>query len=213
MSQVNLLPPEIRERQKVRQRTVIIGAIGGAVLLLILGFYFLQTLSLNSVNEDLGAQEQTNQATQAEIAALARFGELQDELSAKRELRTAVYADEIAWSGVLVDISRIIPTDAVLTSLSAQITPAEAAGDAAVAVAPTTSADLIGTITYAGKVDGIDTLAAWLARLGQVRGWVNPFSTSATEITPRSNDYDFASTVDLTRDALTPRGRGEEPEP
>ena len=50
---------------------------------------------------------------------------------------------------------------------------------------------------------------AFLARLGDVRGWANPYTTSVTETNPRSGNYNFAATVDLTKDAVTPRGRGE----
>ena len=56
---------------------------------------------------------------------------------------------------------------------------------------------------------GIDTVPDFLSSLADVQGWANPYTTSITETAPRSNTYTFPATVDLTKDALTERGRGE----
>ena len=42
MSQVNLLPPELRARQKVKQLTTLIIGAGAAIIVLLLAFWFLQ---------------------------------------------------------------------------------------------------------------------------------------------------------------------------
>jgi len=210
VSQVNLLPPEIRERQNIRQRTIVVAAIGGVVLLLILGFYFFQALQLSSAEDDLAAQEQTNNALQTQIAELQRYGDLQVELKSKQQLLATVYTNEVSWSGVLVDVSRVIPSDAQLTSFSGQVAAGTTPVEGEVAAETGVSPDLVGGLTFAGNVYQIDTLTQWLARLGQVRGWVNPYTTNATEQGARTRRYTFSSTVDLDREALTPRGRGEE---
>jgi type IV pilus assembly protein PilN len=206
VSQVNLLPPEIKERQKIRQRTAVVAAIGGAVLLLIIGFYFLQQMNLSREQDDLAAQEQTNSSLQTQISSLQRFGDIQAELQQKRGLEDKVFANEVSWSGVLVDVSRVIPSDAFLTTMAAQIT---AGAEAAPGTTTTTPAALVGQISFAGTSDGLDSLTVWLSRLGQVRGWVNPYATSAAETQNRSRKYDFQSSADLSRDALTKRGSGQ----
>ena len=86
MSQVNLLPPEIRERQKVRQRTVLVGIIGAGIVLLVLAFYFLQSFNLAKANEDLEAQQQQNAQLASAGAELQEFADLQAELAEKQEL-------------------------------------------------------------------------------------------------------------------------------
>jgi Tfp pilus assembly protein PilN len=215
VSQVNLLPPEIRERQKLRQRTVLVGIVGGAALLLVLAFYFLQSFYLTRANEDLEAQQQRNGALTTQVSELQEFGDLQTELKEKRELVAQVFDGEIAWSGVLVDVSRVMPQDAVLGTLTGQETLA-ASQETAVA-APTepvagaaAPGELVGNMTFDVTAAGIDTVPSFLSGLGDVQGWANPYTTSLTETAPRSNNYAFQATVDLTKDALTERGRGEE---
>jgi Tfp pilus assembly protein PilN len=209
VSQVNLLPPEIRQRAKVRQRTAVVAVIGVAVLLLI-AFYLLQTMELSRVEEDLAAQQQTNSQLQTEIAALSRFGDLQAELQEKEELLSAVYVNEIAWSGVLVDVSRVIPDDAVLIDLSGQTGGGGEVAGAVPAVPTETGAGPIGTVSFTGRASETETLALWLSNLARVKGWENPFVSTLAETEDRSRIYDFTSTVDLFSEVLTRRGRGME---
>lgn len=207
MSHVNLLPPEIRQKAKVRQRTAVVAVIGVGVLLLIFAFYLLQAMELSRVQEDLAAQEQTNGGLQTEIAALSDFGELQAELQEKQDLVDAVYANEISWSGVMRDVSSVIPDDAVLLTFTGASNVAVAA-DTAVTTTPTEGP--VGTLTFSGTAAGTESLALWLSRQAEVRGWENPFMSTFTESETRSRIYDFSSTVDLFPEAITKRGRGEE---
>lgn len=207
MSHVNLLPPEIRQKAKVRQRTAVVAVIGVGVLLLIFAFYLLQAMELSRVQEDLAAQEQTNGGLQTEIAALSDFGELQAELQEEQDLVDAVYANEISWSGVLRDVSSVIPDDAVLLTFTGASNVAVAA-DTAVTTTPAEGP--VGTLTFSGTAAGTESLALWLSRQAEVRGWENPFMSTFTESETRSRIYDFSSTVDLFPEAITKRGRGEE---
>lgn len=217
MSQVNLLPPEIRERQKVRQRTVLAGIIGAAVVLLVLAFYFLQSFNLSKANEDLEAQEQQNAQLAAQVSELQEFGDLQAELAEKKELVSQVFEGEIAWSGVLVDVSRIMPQEAVLNNLTATQTVGGATVEGEAAPAPVVGAappgELVGNMDFDVTASGIGTVPDFLSSLADVQGWANPYTTSLTETAPRSNIYTFQATVDLTKDVLTERGRGEEVAP
>ncbi|MEX0990014.1 MAG: hypothetical protein WD206_06940 [Actinomycetota bacterium] len=205
MSQVNLLPPEIKQRQKLRQRTalVILGVVG--VLVLIGAYYVLQTMNLSSVEDELAAQEQTNAALQTKIASLQEFGDLQTDLAEKEALEAQVFAGEVAWSGILLDVSRVIPPDAVLDNLSGTTA---ATGAAATVVDPTLAdTGIIGTLTFTGTVANLEAATVWLTRQTQVDGWVNPFSSVLTETSPRSRQYTFSSSADLTDDVVTERGR------
>src|SRR5919205_1462864 len=112
MSRVNLLPPEIRSRQAIRQRTILVAVIGAGVVLLILAFYFLQVYNLSKANDELAAQQQQNDQLQAQVASLSQYGDLQQQLKTKQDLAKAVFQDEVAWSGILMDLSRTMPPDA-----------------------------------------------------------------------------------------------------
>ena len=57
MSQVNLLPPEVRQRQAVRRTASLIVAVGLAVLALIGVFFFMQAQKLADVESELEAPQ------------------------------------------------------------------------------------------------------------------------------------------------------------
>ncbi|HSL11836.1 MAG TPA: hypothetical protein VLA82_11035 [Actinomycetota bacterium] len=209
MSQVNLLPPEILEAQRWRRTTGLVAAAGAVLLGLIFLFYLMQVGALGSARDDVEAQEATNQQLRAQIADLQRFEDLQVRAQAKQELLAAAFRGEASFSGLLMDLSRVIPSDAALNSLAVTITPPTAEGDPAVDPAADPAAPgFVGAITTAGEAQGFDTLSTWLTRLEQVQGWVNPWMSTIAQRDEGGTIYTFASGVDLTPDVLTQRGRG-----
>jgi hypothetical protein len=85
----------------------------------------------------------------------------------------------------------------VLQSLSVSITAAGAA--------PSGSGELIGQIQFSGKAVGTTDVASLVARLENVKGWVNGFVGSLAQEAGGA-DYSFQGTVDLSRAVLTKRG-------
>jgi Tfp pilus assembly protein PilN len=208
VSQVNLLPPELRRKQIQRRMTTLVGAVGAVVVALLVLFYFFQGMQLSSVKDELAAQQGRNVELQGQIADLQPFADLQSELKAKQDLVDTLYLNEVSWASVLLDVSRVIPDDSYLTNLSGQIA---APTGTVIGVDPTTAlpGGLIGNVTFAGVALQTDTIASWLTRLEQVRGWVNPWVNNAQENAEFSHIYTFDGGLDLTADAATPRGRGE----
>jgi Tfp pilus assembly protein PilN len=201
MTQVNLLPSELRAREATRRLTSVVVIVGVLVVGLVGLFYFFPVMNLSRARDDLAAQEGVNRQLQAQVNDLQRFQDLQNQLQAKQALVNSVFVGEVSWSNVLVDISRVIPSEAYLTNLTGS-TAAETA-------TPTTGgATLIGNISFTGVVRETGPLASWLTRLEQVDGWENAWMTSAAENAPFSRVYTFSSGIDLSLDAATRRGRG-----
>jgi Tfp pilus assembly protein PilN len=208
MSQVNLLPPELLARQKTRRLTSLIILGGAAGVLLLLVFWFLQGQKLSDVNEQIAAQNATNAGLQAQIDDLSEFQALQQEATQKQALLAQAYAGEVSFSGLLMDMSRVIPSDAYLTSLTIVLADTSTGtGGAAPPTGAATTGSLIGTISTEGQAAGIESLANWLTRLESVQGWVNPWMASIIETAAGSRLYDFTSGVDLSSEALTARGQ------
>jgi Tfp pilus assembly protein PilN len=206
VSQVNLLPPELRARQKVKQLTTLIIGGGVAVIVLLLAFWFLQSQKLAGINDDIAAQNLTNSGLQTQIDQLQEFQQLQEEAAAQEALLTTAFTGEVSFSQMLMDLSRTIPSDAYLDSFNAALI-APVVGEVPV----TTTTTFVGSFTASGAADGFESLASWLTRLESVKGWVNPWMSSATETGPNTGLYQFSSGVDLSEDALTARGRAGEP--
>ncbi len=166
MSQVNLLPPDILQGQRYRRLTLTVLAAGAIVLALIVVFFFIQVGRLGAVNDDIAAKEQTNAELQSQIDSLQKYDDLQTQAQQAQTQLDAAYAGEVSFSGMLMDLSRVIPSDAYLDTFAATIT-------------------------------------------GPPRGWVNPWMPTITANATVPNAFTFTSSVDLTQDVETPRGRGE----
>ena len=201
MSRVNLLPPDIRKGQQQRKVTSMVVLAGLAVVALILGFYVLQIGRLGTVRADIESQDRTNADLQRKIDDLQEFADLQDLAQQKEALLAAAYRNEVAFSGMLMDLSRITPSDSYLESFSAQIQGIDPNAEPV-------DIPLIGTIQVSGQAIGYDTIATWLTRLEQIRGWVNPWIPSVSAVEGVPDGQSFSASVDLTDDVLTERGRG-----
>jgi Tfp pilus assembly protein PilN len=204
VSQVNLLPPDILQAQRYRRATTLVVVAGIVAILLVFGFYLLQAGRLGGVNDDIRAQEATNASIQASIAEKQKFADLQAKAQAKQELLNAAYAGEVSFSALLMDFSRVIPSDAYVDTLTLQIADAAATDPTAVEGGTT---GLIGTIAGGGQAVSIDTLSVFLTRLEQVKGWVNPWMSTVSRSSD-VNGFDYTVSVDLTDEVVSERGKG-----
>jgi Tfp pilus assembly protein PilN len=207
VSEVNLLPPELRERQAIRRTTSLVVAAGLAALALIGIFYFFQVQRLSKVQSDLEAQQSTNARLVSQIASLQEFSALQAELAAKQELMSVIFVNEVSWSSALLDVSRVIPDASYLTNLTGQIVPTVAGEVVAEPTGGTPQTTLVGNMTFAGVANQTETIATWITRLEEVQGWVNAWVNSAQEDAPGSRTYTFSNGLDLTQEAVTERGQ------
>jgi Tfp pilus assembly protein PilN len=208
VSQVNLLPPELRERQAIRRTTSLVVAAGLAALALIGIFYFFQVQRLSQVQSDLEAQESRNAQLESQIASLQEFAALQAELAAKEALVAEIFVNEVSWSSALLDVSRVIPDASYLTNLTGQIVATIAGEVVAEPTGGTPETTLVGNMTFAGVANQTETIATWITRLEEVQGWVNAWVNSAQEDAPGSRIYTFSNGLDLTQEAVTERGQG-----
>jgi Tfp pilus assembly protein PilN len=206
VSQVNLLPPDIRQGQRYRRVTGLVVLAGLAILGLIILFYLLQVGRLGAVNDDIAAQQANNATLNTQIAELSKYENLQAEAQQQQQLLNDAYAGEVSYSGLMMDMSRVVPADAFLSALSVT-TPGAAAAPATTPT--TTTTEFIGSMTASGEAIGFDSLSQWLTNLAGVNGWENPWMPTITADSDVSNAYQFTSSVDLGTAAETPRGRGE----
>jgi len=218
---INLLPPEIYERQRVRRRTAAVIVVGLIVLAALGAFYFLQILRLNEVEDDITAQEAENAQLQAQIAELQEIDALQREIEATRTVLNALLADRVLWSGVLRDVSLVIPGQAWLSGLSGQVGAPGTAGTTATTTTGTTTTTttpgqaaqpgaLVGQISFDGFAFTHRDVALWLSRLEDVRGFLNPWLSNSTKTDIGTQEaVQFNSSVDLSEQALARRRGGQ----
>jgi Tfp pilus assembly protein PilN len=207
---INLLPPEIYERQRLRRRTALVVAVGIILLAGVGAFYFLQILRLNAVEDDVAQQEAENARLQQEIGELQEIADLQAEIESTRTLVSTLLSDRVLWSGILRDISLVIPGEAWLEGLTGSLATATVgATEAPTVQGQGPPAGLVGQITFTGFAFDHRDVALWLSRLEDVRGFVNPWlSNSAKAPIGETEVVQFSSSVDLSERALAQRGPG-----
>ena len=202
MTQVNLLPTGVREKQKTRRVTVaaVVGVAGVVMILLLV--YVLQVGRLASASRQLTAQESINRDYRSKIQALQPFADLKTNVANRQALVAQLMQGEILWSGVLHDLSMVLPDQMWLTGMTGTLNTSGAAGSGAA------SAGLAGNIQFQGYSFDHPTVALWLVRLQEVHGWVNAWISNAARTDFNNHSLvQFVSSVDLTTDATTNGGR------
>jgi Tfp pilus assembly protein PilN len=192
MTQVNLLPVEVQQRRKTRRLTTMVTSAVAGVLGFLILIFILQSARLAAANRDLEEQRAANGRLQTEINGLTRFEQLKQSVTEKETLLANLLRGEVLWSGVLRDISLVIPRDMWLTSLSGQVQVSSTAS-----TSTPVGEGLVGSIQFQGQAFAHTTVADWLTRLEQVEGWLNPWvSTSSKAGT--GTEVTFSSSVDLS---------------
>lgn len=195
MSQVNLLPPEVRQKVTSRNQAIAIGIAGAAVVGLLIVFYLLQGVALSKAHNDVAAQEAINAGLEGQVEDLLPYQDLQDQLVAQEAMVDTAMSGEVAWSGVLRDLQLVLPDQVALESFSA------AAGVAAPVEGETT---VVGNLTMTGQSVGSLRVARLLSKIPEVRGWENPWTSGLT-----AGEFDrwtWSVTVDLMTEVVTERG-------
>lgn len=196
MTQVNLLPTDVRQRLKTRQLTVLVGMVSAIVVAGLLAFFVLQSHKLAGANSDLAAAQSQNQQLQAKVNGLMRFQQLDDAKDAQQTTVKTAKAGTVEFSGVMHDLSMVVPSTVYLNSVTSNLS----LGDGASIQAGT--GGVIGTIQFQGSASDHLAVALWLTRLAQVSGWDNSWITASTKRGTTAGGtktgwVDFSGSVDL----------------
>jgi len=174
----------------------------GAVVALLFFVFVLQSARLSNAQQKLEAQQAVN----------ADLQQLKLTVAAREALISGALNGQVAWSGVLRDISTIIPSEMWLTGMNATLANATAPVGPASGTPSTPGSSgsvdpsLVGTIQFQGVASNYPTVARWLTRLEKVDGWVNSWASNASRTAgdpsaPNSGKVQFSASVDLTTDA------------
>jgi Tfp pilus assembly protein PilN len=197
MSQVNLLPPEVRQKSAARSQAIIVGIVGAALLGVVVVLYLLAGVSLNQTNSDLAAQIAVNAGLQGQVDDLLPYQDLADQLAAEQQTVNAAMANEVSWSGVLRDVQLTMPDQMALTSFSGTLDVAAAAAESPPPV--------IGTLSMAQETQGSLRTARWISRTLQVKTWADPWVSSLVK--GDGDRWTSSTTIDLLPTAATVRGQ------
>jgi hypothetical protein len=231
---IDLLPRQLVEQRLVRRQRTGIGAAFLVLLAALAVWYVLETQTLHDAQAQADQEQATAAGLRAQRAQLQPLADLEAQIAAAEQLRATVYRNEIRFSGVMRDISAIVPDDVWLTSMAVAFTDAATASQAGTGTAASTggaattgsngggapaatpgspgAGSPVASITFAGAglehVDVGGFLRA-LARGPQKGGkqvYQNPyFTTSDKEDENGQTMVTFSATVDLTSAAYSGR--------
>lgn len=119
---VNLLPGDVEARNKAARQRAGLAAGGVLFLALLVALYLFQVGRVNSVEEQLEAEQQELAALQEELTSLREFQELEERLVAAEGVVATAMGGEGSVAGVLQDLAAVFPSDADLTELSIVLT-------------------------------------------------------------------------------------------
>jgi Tfp pilus assembly protein PilN len=197
MRQINLLPPEIAQRRRAREITLLIGAAGLVLVGLLVLVFLIETARIAGERRHLNDVKGENAALQSKVNELQIFAQHEQQLQTKESLLAGLTQNEVRWSIVLNDLSIRIPSDVWLTTFTGSVTAstgAPQAGNQPLAV---------GTLSLIGSTFTHLDVAKYLARLADVPEFSFPYLTlSAKGGTATSPLVTFNSTVELSPAAL-----------
>src|SRR5205823_1842996 len=154
MTQVNLLPPEVRSKQRVRRITAAaVGAVAAVVVLLLVA-YVLQSSRLSDANKQLAAQSSLNAGLKGKAASLQHFQQLATDVQAKTQLVDGLMAKQVLWSDALRDISATTPKGVWFTSVTGSLSEP--------------NGQLVGSIQFAGSALSHRDVARWLVSVEKI---------------------------------------------
>jgi hypothetical protein len=225
---VNLLPLIVRERRLVRRQRAGMGT-AAAILLAVLGLWLaVESRGLDDARQDADRERRVAADMRARRAQLQPVADLDGQIAAAERLRAEVYAREIRFSGVMRDLSTIVPDNVWLTQMSATFRGAgSSAGSGGTAPAspstggpsPTVAApgspgagSPVASLTFAGAGLGhvdvgrfVRTLASGPTRNGQ-RMYINPYFTASQKgESAGTATVTFSASVDLSQAAYSRR--------
>jgi hypothetical protein len=224
---IDLLPRELVAQRVVRRQRSGIGA-GFLVLLAVLGlWYVLESRDLADAKDQADQERAVATGLRAQRVKLQPLADLEAQIDAADQLKSSVYRHEIRFSGVMRDISAIVPDDVWLTSMSvafsgdanasgsgAGSTPTKSGGGAAAAATPGSpgAGSPVASITFAGAglehvdVGGFLRALARGPKKGGQQMYLNPYFTSSQKGGENGQSkVTFSATVDLSDAAYSGR--------
>jgi Tfp pilus assembly protein PilN len=198
---VNLLPPEIAEKSKVRKAQLAMVGTGLAAVAVVGVLYTQQAANVSSAQRSKDEAVADNARLRTELTKLQNVQKIHADVDTARATLATAMHDQILWSRYLHDVTLTIPETVWLTNFSVTMNetqPGGAPGGNQAVLDPG-----LGTVTIEGVAFTHNDVAAWLESLSHEKGYTNPYFTKADDDHIGSQEVvKFSSTVNISAKAL-----------
>lgn len=210
LPRVNLLPPEIEQRQRLAKIKTGLGAGVVAAVAAVGVLVVMANGAVGDAQDGLDAAKARETQLKQQQAAYAEVPQVYAQVEAAQAQLTQAMGKEVRWSYFLNDLSLRVPAKVWLTSLTVteDVDGVAAAGSTAPATpaAGTYGVPGIGSVTFEGYGYQHNDVAAWLDALAKQKGLTQAyFTNSSTEKIGEEAAVKFSSQATLTDEALSKR--------
>jgi len=201
---VNLLPPEIRMRRRLRRVQIQLGGAGVAAVLVVVALFLIAASSVSSANGDLRDAQAQRATLQEQVDGFNHVGQTYALVDQANGLLRDAGGNEVLWSSYLGDLGGLLPAGTWLTKVTVTAAPVAAAPPQP-GVAPAAPPG-IAQLTFEGTALAHVNVASWLDSIAKERGWANPYlSQSDEKLIGDRKVFSFSSTATVTTAALSGR--------
>lgn len=177
---VNLLPREIKERERARRRMGLLAIAAVGYLLVFVALFFVLDARVNTAEDRLAEAEAERQRLRSEVSTLQEYAELAERHEATATTLRDVFFHEASYAGILQDVAAVMPTDAALTDIAVDTTAAGEAQeeDGEQAAAPESFGAIRGTgETLEGHAPGVER---FMLEFEKIAAFFQVFVSSST---------------------------------
>jgi hypothetical protein len=195
----DLLPLEIVESRRARKvrRSVLAGIV--ALLVVLAGWYGFAVFQTSVARAGLSGAEADVARLKDKQQQYAPLVDMQTESGAIRAQLSALLAHDLPWSGLIDPAMDKAAGLVTVDELTGDLSDANSATATAVQLPNTSGGHLVGRFTVKGHAANKADLARYIDALAQVRGFGNPYVTSAT---PHEGVVSFTVQLDITDTVL-----------
>jgi Tfp pilus assembly protein PilN len=122
VTRINLLPPEIRQKDRTERIIVLMFLSLVVVVAALAGIYFWKDSQVNRAQNELAQAQSRSKAIDASIAKLTAYQSRESELKRLQEILAGAVSVSPVWSKTMNDISLTMPNDVVVTQIDCDST-------------------------------------------------------------------------------------------
>jgi hypothetical protein len=201
--QVDLLPPEVRARRKLKKTKELLALMVVCVLLASVGGYGAAMFSASAAQTELDGVKKETSALMAKQVKFAEVPLVLGGITSIEQTRKLGMSTEILWKPYLDALRAVTPAGVSLDNVT--VTAATPMQPAALAVDPLAPVS-IGQVAFTAKSLALPDTSAWLVALASVPGFVHPlFSTQTLTQGDGVSYYQVTATVQVTDQAFANR--------
>jgi Tfp pilus assembly protein PilN len=191
MTRIDLIPPEVVEKHQSRRIIMVMVVVFAAIFGIALAVYLITLAQALMATNRVDIIKQENVTVQGYTQKLKPYQDRKKALDERQLIIDKMTADQVKWSGILNDISMVVPNDIWLRGIKIDMTEILAAKDA------TSAAKVVAPkppITIVGYAFNHAAVARWLVHLNEVNQFRGVWLDYATEQTLSADSKSTAGT-------------------